>query len=210
MKQRAWRVAAAVGILTLTLLSGCAGFFVYPGSSGSGSGTGNYVYVVTRTAGTLAAFSVGTGTLTQVSGSPYALGFSPKAVVVDGTKYVYVSGYNSAGLGVLYGYSIGTGGVLNVLNNGFALASGYVENSLDVSPDGNWLLGLDANNTTVDEFLITSGTGILSVPAPVIYSNPGTGVITASQLKISPNGQIVFVALGLAGDVEFTFNSSTT
>ena len=41
---------------------------------------------------------------------------------------------------------IGTGGALSALNNGNAVSSGFDEVSMDISPDGNWLFGLNADN----------------------------------------------------------------
>ncbi|HVT98471.1 MAG TPA: beta-propeller fold lactonase family protein, partial [Acidobacteriaceae bacterium] len=61
--------------------------------------TGSYVYVANRTAGTISAFLLtNTGALTAVSGSPFATGSLPVALVEDKTKaYIAVvcSGGNS-------------------------------------------------------------------------------------------------------------------
>lgn len=210
MKQRKWRVGAAAAISILVFASGCGTFFVYPGSTGGGSGgttTGNYVYVANGTTGTLAGFTVGAGTLAAVSGSPYKLGFTPVSLVVNpANSILFVSGYDSTGTGLIYAFSIGSTGALSSLNNGFAVAPGYEEVSMDISPDGQWLLGLNRNNTTVDEFQINSSNGALSGPAVLAYA--GSGTVNASQVKFSPNGQIVFVALGTAGDLEYTFNTN--
>jgi 6-phosphogluconolactonase len=209
MKQWKWRVGAAAAISILVFTSGCGTFFVYPGSTGGSGGTttGNYVYVANGTTGTLAGFAVGSSTLAAVSGSPYKLGFTPVSAAVNpANSILFVSGYDSTGTGLIYAFSIGSTGALSSLNNGVAVAPGYEEVSMDISPDGQWLLGLNRNNTTVDEFQINSSTGALSGPAVLAYA--GSGTVNASQVKFSPNGQIVFVALGTAGDLEYTFNTN--
>src|SRR5450432_398365 len=107
------RAAAAIGTLGLALATGCGTFFIYPGNlpGGSGSSTGDYVYVANATGQSLAAFSVGTGTLTAISGSPYSLIFSPTAVVVNPPNTrVFVAGTDGT-FGYINVYSIGTGGV---------------------------------------------------------------------------------------------------
>lgn len=197
-------VSAAVPAL-LSLTAGCGSFFVYPGSqtgSGSGSTSGDYVYVANQTTGNLAGFAIGSGTLTAVSGSPYSLGFSPTAVAVNpADTIVFVAGY-----GVIYSYSIGSSGALTLLNtNTVGLADPI---SLDVSPDGNWLLGLDANGLSVDEYSINSSTGQLTLATGISYTGPG-GTVVPRAIKVAPNHNYVFAALGTGGDLVFPFNTST-
>lgn len=207
------RAVAAIGIWALSLTTGCAGFFVYPGSTGTGgtgtTGTGDYVYVANESTESLAGFEVGTGSLTAVTNSPYSLGFVPKSVVVNpADTLLFVSGYGSAGA-VIYAYSIGTDGALTVLNNGSAVSSTLEEVSMAVSPDGQWLMGLDANNSTLDEFQINSSTGELTGPTYMTYSSSVTGTINASQVQVAPNGEYVFAALGTAGDIVYQLDTST-
>jgi 6-phosphogluconolactonase (cycloisomerase 2 family) len=217
MRQWARRAGLATVIVILSLTAGCGTFFVYPGSQsggGSGSTTSDYVYVANQTTATVAGFSVGSGTLTALSGSPYTLGYTPVALAVNPSDSIlFISGYTSAGLGVIYAYSIGSTGTLNILNNGLAVSTGYAEVSLDISPDGQWLLGLDANSASlnqvsVDEFQINSSTGALTLPVLVPYSFTGSAAVVPKQVKFSPNGQLVFVALGTAGDLVYTFNTA--
>src|SRR5579863_8497362 len=101
MNRWAKRVAATLGIWALFSTTGCGTFFVYPGNlPGGSSSTGDYVYVANATTSTLAGFSVGTGKLTAVSGSPYTLGFVPTAVAVNpANSIVFVAGTNG-----LYGF----------------------------------------------------------------------------------------------------------
>ena len=194
-----------MGMLGLSLTMGCPGFFVYPGSlNGSGtSSTGDYVYVANATTDSVAGFAVGTGTLASVAGSPFQVPYSPTAVAVNpADSILFVAGING-----IYAYSIASGtGVLTVLNNGLAATSAYVV-AMDISPDGNWLLGLDGNGTSIDEFEINSSTGGLSQAVSTSYS---ATAITPRAIKFAPNGELVFVALGTAGDMVYTFTTATT
>jgi 6-phosphogluconolactonase len=210
------RAAAAIGVLGLSLATGCGNFFVYPGSltGGGGSSTGDYVYVANANSQSLAAFSVGAGTLTAISGSPYLLNFTPTAVVVNpANTRVFVAGSNGT-FGFINTYSIGSGGVLTLMtSNNVASAS---EVSLDVSPDGVWLVGLDAstglalNEVIVESYQIDGSSGALKSGAVGIATYTGSQVpgITPLAVKFAPNQNFVFAAVGQAGDLVFQFDSS--
>jgi 6-phosphogluconolactonase (cycloisomerase 2 family) len=213
------RMAAVLGLLALVWTTGCAGFWVAVNKSNNGGNTANdYVYVAnpngSATAATLAGFAVGAGTLTAVPGSPYTLGFTPTSVAINpADSIVFVSGHTSTGVGVIYAFSIGTGGGLSALNNGYALSSAGEEISMDISPDGQWLMGLNANNTSLDEYGIAYNTSTqalsLSGPSSMPYYNLVTGTISASQVKVAPDGDFVFASLGTAGDLVYQLNTST-
>jgi 6-phosphogluconolactonase (cycloisomerase 2 family) len=200
----------------LLFATGCPGFFVYPGSEkSSASSTGDYVYVADGTAENVAGFSVGTGTLTEVSGSPYAVGFAPSAVAVNpANTIVFVAGSNGV-YGFVNSYAIGTGGVLTLLaSNNLGSAS---EVSIDVSPDGNWLLGLNAGvaiagEVVVSVYQINSSTGQLTLgTGGATYTFPGTPAPTVvpHNVKFAPSQANVFVSAGTAGDVVFSFSDGT-
>jgi 6-phosphogluconolactonase (cycloisomerase 2 family) len=198
-------------------MTGCGTFFVYPGNgnggSGGGSNSGNYVYVANSTTSTVAGYVVGTGTLTAVSGSPYALGFVPTAVAVNPANTIAFVAGNNGIEGFVNAYSIGTGGALTLLMSNDLGSAGEV--SIDVSPDGNWLVGLDSNGPAlsevlVDEYQINASTGQLTLATGGSYTYPsGSATIVPTAIKFSPSAGYVFVAAGTAGDVEFTFNTSS-
>jgi 6-phosphogluconolactonase (cycloisomerase 2 family) len=216
MRRWAGQAVAAIGIWALCLTTGCGTFFIYPGNqSGSGgSSTGDYVYVANAIVGSLAGFSVGTGTLTAVTGSPISLGFSPSAVAVNpANTLVFVAGTNGT-YGFVNVYSIGSTGALTLLmSNNVGAAS---EVAIDISPDGDWLVGLDANGppaqqAIVDEYQINSSTGQLTQGNGAIYQYTGSVIPTINPLgiKFAPNENYVFVAVGTAGDLVFPFSGST-
>lgn len=222
--QWARRVAWAMAVAALSLTTGCAGFWVYPGSqNGSGSGsssTGDYVYVANAETESLAGFSVSSGTLTAVSGTPFNLGFVPTAVVVNpANTIVFVAGVGGI-YGIINSDSIGSGGTLSLLASN-TLGSAE-EVSLDVSPDGEWLVGLDAsgpaqNDAIVDVYEINSSSGQLTaLTSSEIYplSLSGGQVSTPLAIRFGPSignsAWYLFAALGTGGDLEFTFTSNTT
>jgi len=207
-RRRAKLSAAIVAIGGLLLAAGCGDFFVYPGSSGGSGGTtgSNYVYVANQTSNTVAAYAVGTGTLTKISGSPYALSFTPTAATVNPANTVLFVAGVTGGVGYIASYSIGSSGALTLLTtNNIGLADPI---SMDVSPDGQWLFGLDGNGLTVDQYQInaTNGTLTLGNGQTYVISN---ATIVPRGIKISPNGNFVFAAIGTAGDLVFPFSTTT-
>jgi 6-phosphogluconolactonase len=162
------------------------------------------LYVVNQGSDTLSEFSVVPAKLQSVSGSPLTLDANlvPAAVTVSRQNtFVYVGG-----AGAILCYSIGTGGALTQVVAGGATASANFV-SLDTSPDGKWLLALDRLNNLVSVYAINSGTGALALNLSLQYRAPGTGVLNASALRISPNAGVVMVALGTGGDAVFTFDT---
>jgi 6-phosphogluconolactonase (cycloisomerase 2 family) len=204
-------------LMVLACTTGCKNFFA-PNNSTTGGGTtvnsGDYAFVVnSNTSGTspvytLSGFSVGAATLTSLSGFPLTLPFAPTTVVVTpANSFLYV-----AGAGVIYGYTIGTGGALTQIlssTNSAALVNVNVV-SMDVSPDGQWLIALDATTTipTIDTYQIGS-TGQLTVEPIVQYPFQGDAIIVPNTIRIAPTGTYVAAALGTGGDVLFSFDTTT-
>jgi 6-phosphogluconolactonase len=198
-------------VAAVSALAGCSGFFVPPtngGNGGGGSTAGNHAYVAnsdtkTPANSTIAGFTVGTGTLTAVPSSPLTLGYPPTTMVTTPTdSFLYV-----AGPGAIYAYTINADGSLTGSSGGAAVAIVNVV-ALDVSPDGNWLFGLDSATTVIDQFQINKSTGALTSVAATPYSVTN-GVVAPKSIRVSPNGTLVFAALGTGGDVIFTFNTTT-
>jgi 6-phosphogluconolactonase len=202
------RVAAVLGLTALCWTTGCAGFWVAVGNSGGSTTTptNDYVYVANATTETVSGFAVGTGTLTSVTGTSYSLGFPPTAVAVNPANSILFVGSNNA----IYAFAIDSStGALSVLNGGGAVGYAAVA-SMDISPDGNWLIALDQNNLTLDEFLINSSTGVLTAYNPTYYPVPSGATVVAHGVKFAPNGDYLFAALGTAGYVVYSFNTSTS
>jgi 6-phosphogluconolactonase len=221
MRGWAGRGVPAVAVWALCLTTGCAGFFVYPGSTTGGgtgtTGTGDYVYVANATTQNVAGFEVGAGAVTPLSGSPYPLGYVPTAAVVNPADTILFVASNSG----IYNYSIASTGVLASLNSGVTAALADVV-SMAVSPDGQWLFALDgvAVNTatgvyalTLYEFQIDSSTGALTLESSAPYSinGPSSPIPVPSQIEVASvsSGVYVFVALGTGGTLVIPFDTST-
>jgi 6-phosphogluconolactonase len=224
-----WAVAmVAVGALTLV---GCGDFFVPENNTGGttgsgGTATGN-VYVANFSRSSLNGFGVvpavaavpavpATGTtpavpavpatpaaLTAIAGLPTALNYQPVSMVVTANNtFLYVGS-----VGGIYLYAINSNGTLTVPTAN-PKPAGVDAVSMTISPDGQWLIALDGTTQQLDIFQINATTGALnSLNPPAVYSIL-SGTWAPSSVRISPNGQLIFAALGTAGDVVFTFNTT--
>lgn len=208
---KCWLVWVAL-MSVLPVLSGCSNFFTDETNTGGGSSGGgtpiggsgsNYVYVVNTLAGSVSGFLLGTGTLTETPGSPYSLGYVPQsAVVTRANNFLYV-----AGTGALYSYTINTNGSISASTLAAGVAIGS-ELSLAVSPDGQWLFGLNSLSATVDEWKINSSTGALTAMQGATYTVTDATPVPL-MLRVSPGGSYLFAALGTGGDEVFTLDTTT-
>ena len=212
----------------MPLLSGCGNFFqcegkadcpVIPGTgTGTGTGTGSvdYVYVANSATGPtyINGYTLASGSLVAATGSPFSLGFSPSAMAVTpANTYLYMASdavLNTAtpGVGNIYGYSIGAGGALSIPTIGDPLVN-ETATSIAISPDGQWLFALNTDTLSLEEYSITSTTGLLTT----FTSYPITGEVgqpvTPASVKVAPSGGYIVVALGTAGAETFFFNTTT-
>ena len=209
--------------LSMLCMTGCKNFFT-PITTTTGTttatptNTGDFAYVAsvntassTNPIYTLSGFTVGTNSLTALSGFPLTLPFAPStAVVTPSNALLYVCGSE-----VLYGYTISSAGALTSIlntNQQEALVNANIIQMV-VSPDGQWLLALDntpnGNIATIDEYAISS-TGQLTATTGAQYALTGTvGTLIPSGIAVSPDGTLVAVSLGTGGDVLFGFTTST-
>ena len=202
-------------------LFGCNNFFVCQKSScpssggGSTSGSGNYLYVSNPTGSStsLAAYDISKGAFTAI-GSPLKLGYVPVALsVTPSDAFLYVASIPGAASPGVYVYSIGSGGALSAGNGGAPVAADEIA-SMDISPDGKFLFTVNVTGLSMTEYQINSN-GSLTITTSVQLPGLGcalTQATPASQscsVKVSPSGQFVVVALGTAGDVIFSYNSTS-
>ena len=194
-------------VVSATLLSGCGGFFIpvcqANGTCGTTPGSANYVYVANQTTSTIAGFSLTSGKLAVLTGSPYAVGGQPDAMVTTPGGTLLYTGLTSGGVLV---YTIGTNGALTVGNSGQLMAQTVPPMNLAVDRTGNWLFQVSNTAPLLSEFQITASTGVLTAPTTPTY--PLTGG-TPTQIYVTPNNQNVFVGLGTGGLDVYTLNAST-
>jgi 6-phosphogluconolactonase (cycloisomerase 2 family) len=200
---QAW--AMIVMVMVLPVFTGCGDFFppVKGGSSGGGTAA-NRVYVANQAANSIGAFAIGTGTLTAVNNSPVATSYKPLSMVVTPNNSLLYVGASTG----IFVYFINSDGSLTTPSSG-SQPAGVFAAALAVSPDGQWLIALDGHSQQLDIFQINASTGALnSLTSPASYS-ADSGTWQPSDLRVSPDGTLIFAALGTAGDVVFTFNTST-
>jgi 6-phosphogluconolactonase (cycloisomerase 2 family) len=200
-----WAVIAVV--MVLPVFTGCADFFPPingGGSSGGGGTSGNRVYVANQATNSIGAFAIGTGTLAAVNNSPLTTTYKPLSMVVTPKNTLLYVG-SATGIFV---YFINSDGSLTAPSTG-SQPAGVFAPALAVSPDGQWLIALDGTTQQLDIFQINASTGALtSVQKPATYSII-SGTWQPSDVRVSPDGTLIFAALGTAGDVVFTFNTTT-
>jgi 6-phosphogluconolactonase len=200
-----WAVIAVV--IVLPVFTGCSGFFPPISGSGSSGGgtTGNRVYIANQAASSIGAFAIGTGTLAAVNNSPVATSYKPFSMVVTPNNTLLYVGSATGGIFV---YFINSDGTLTTPSTG-SQPTGVFAPALTVSPDGQWLIALDGTTKQLDIFQINASTGALtSVNLPATYSST-SGTWQPSDVRVSPDGTLIFAALGTAGDAVFTFNTTT-
>jgi 6-phosphogluconolactonase (cycloisomerase 2 family) len=210
----------APGLLAALVVSlaGCNGFFVKEttgGGSGTGS-TGNYVYASNSTAGstTINGYTLAKGTLTAATSSPYLIGITPTAMVVSrNSSFLYAASAatTASPLAGIYGFSIGTGGALTVLNGGFSFVQQTPIAAMDVSADGNWLVVASTNDgldpVTITAYPLSTSGSVGMATASLTYAPGGAAIVSA--VKVAPSGNFISIALGTPGFITFPFNSST-
>jgi 6-phosphogluconolactonase len=199
-----WWMAIAMAV-SLPAFVGCSGFFPpLDSTTGGGGTTSNVVYVANQAANSIGGFAIGTGTLTAVPNSPVATTYKPLTMVVNpANTLLYVGASNG-----IFVYFINSDGSLTTPSTG-SQPAGVFATSLAVSPDGQWLIALDGTTQQLDIFQINATTGALtSVTAPATYSIQ-SGTWQPSEVQVSPDGTLIFAALGTAGDAVFTFNTAT-
>ncbi len=116
----------------------------------------------------VSGFAVGTGTLTAVANSPVSLGYSPMAMAVTtNNKFLYV-----AAPGNINVYTINSDGSLTGASGGTGVAIANIV-SMDVSPDGQWLIALEGTSllAQIDVFQINASTGALASLQPTDVSD---------------------------------------
>jgi len=214
---------AAGGVSLLLATTGCGAFFQCEGktdcgTSSTSTGTGDYVYVSNSTSGSeyINGYTVGTGTLTAISGSPFSLGYVPVAMKVSpNNNFLYVAAAPGTAETGLWVYGISSTGVVT---GGTQLTSTLI-GAMDISPDGNFLFTIDsATGAVLTEYTLNKSTGAyngtltLSAPggSPLLYCGVTTAT-PASQscsVAVSPSEDFVGVSLGTTGTVIYPYTST--
>ncbi|HEY4358819.1 MAG TPA: beta-propeller fold lactonase family protein [Acidobacteriaceae bacterium] len=204
-------LSAALVTASVISLSGCHNFFSCEGkascpSSGSGTGSGNYLYLSNSSKGGtyLNGYDVSTGALTVLSGFPTNISITPTAMVITPSNgFLFVSTTTA-----IYSFAISSTGGLTTVNSGAAVATPPAGvQSMDISPDGNYLYALDLVGGSVVQYTISS-TGLLSNQLSFSFPIPVPNTNTAQAVKVAPNGNFVVCAVGTGGDLIYAYSST--
>jgi 6-phosphogluconolactonase (cycloisomerase 2 family) len=178
------------------------------GCTNTTSGTSGNFYILNST--TISGYNINAGTLTALTNSPYALpsGVIPMAMAVDPTgSFLYVSTNNG-----IYLYTIGTGGALTLAQSSYVVGDSYA-NAIQVDKTGNWLLDASSQGGiegALFAYQINPSTGVpltgVSNPSPVAFTTGGV----PQQMAISPDNNLIAVALYSAGTETFPFTAGNT
>lgn len=203
-------------LLGAPILSGCAGFWQKP-ETGNGTGsctvncstaTSGDFYILNSlnsgASGQIAGYSIVSGTLTAISGSPWTLTGAPYAMAMGSSSdYMYVS--TNAGV---YLYPLSSG----VLGTGTPIDTNDQPSSLQVDVTGTWLIEAIqlSGGVQVNAVPITS-TGALSgaqVYSPTYSST--SAALRPGQIAISGDNKYILLAAGPAGVMVIPFNASAS
>lgn len=203
------KIRQASGVLALALLlAGCKNFWQGSTSNSGGCGakcstiSSGAFYVLNSTAGNIgiAGYSIISGKLVALTGSPYSLPSGPYAIAVaPNNRFLYVSSQSG-----IYLYTIGAGGVLTLAST-TPISTDFVAYSMQVDLTDSWLVE-------------ASGSGYLYA----ISISPTTGTTTGSvrqlslagitprQMTLSTDNLNVIVSLGNSGTEVVPFNAAST
>jgi len=199
---------ALLGVFGILGLTGCGEFFTPVNNSGTTTGSTTYAYVTNvgsgGTGGTLSEYSLTSGVLSALNGSPITLTATPTSIVVaPNNAFLYVG----TNLGVFL-YTIGTDGTLTEGNDDTIVYLGPTyPKSLAVDSTSSWLIVANNDSTELDALPISPTTGVptTSTPVSVTLTNP-----SATQVSLSPANTNVLVALGTGGTNVWGFTAANS
>ena len=198
-------LALVVGLSTVTVLSGCKGFFKAVTTT-PGGGTSSFVYVAnvasTGSGGTLTEYSLTSGVLAQLSGSPITLPATPTSLVVAPNNGFLFVGTN---LGIFL-YTIGSDGTLSEGNDNTIVYLGPTQPvSMAIDSTSSWLVIANKTSTELDALPLDPTTGVPTTPTPASITLSAASPV---QVTMAPANNNVFVALGSGGVNALSFTAS--
>ncbi len=194
-----------------TLFAGCAGFWDLPPSTTTTTTTtttesSGVFYVLNQTTKQIAAYYISTGTLEQVSGSPYSLSSAPSCIAIaPGGGFLYVGTVSG-----IYLYSIGSGGALTIGNGGTVISSD-IPAAMEVY--GSWLIdtfSAATGSVQLDAIPINASTGAYTGSGPEPSQAFNVANASTIQMALSPDGTNLFVALQTGGTIVVPFTSGNS
>jgi 6-phosphogluconolactonase len=199
-----WLAAACV-LSAAALLTGCGEFFT-PVNNNPGSGTSSFAYI-TNAGGTLTEYSLTSGVLAQLSGSPITLSVAPTAIAIaPNNAFLYVG----TATGVFL-YTIGSDGTLTEGNDDTVVylnAAGLTVSSMVVDATSSWLILTYQNSTEIDALPIDPTTGVANSTTAATASL--SFATEAPKVAITAANNFIFAALGSGGTEVIGFVPTST
>jgi len=213
------RAGLSLALLGLVVpLTGCP-FFVCQKASCTDNttgttGTGDWVFVSNSASGTnyISVYTVGTDSLTPVSGSPFAISFEPVAMAVStNDQFLYVAAPAGSSAPGLWSYSISSTGTLS----GATQQNSNLIGAMAVSPDGNYLYTVDTTTGSVlQQYSLNASTGAATIgPQGAAPNGNGcqfvsTPISQECSIAVSPQENYVALSMGQAGTAVFPYSST--
>jgi hypothetical protein len=187
---------------------GCGNFW-QPPSTGGGSCTtncttatsGDFYILNAGTTPEIVGESVVTGTLTALTGSPWAVEGTPYSMAIDPAGNFLIVSTTSG----VFSYPI-TNGALGTA----VVVSSDQAYAVRVDTTGNWLLEAiqGTGGVTIGAVPISSSTGANSGTEQTVSFNVTSAALQPNKMAISGDDAHIFVALGAGGTLVVPFTSS--
>ena len=164
--------------------------------------TGRFLYVVNDASpGSVAALATNTttfdGSLTPITGSPFAVGNFPVGIAEDPAgKYIYVTNNSD---GNISAFSVGAGGSLSPLSTPtFSTGSGATSSPgiPAIDPTGSFLYVPNSGDGTISIFSIAPATGLLTAVGSPVSTGAGS---LPTMVAITPSNKFLYVTDGAVG-----------
>lgn len=209
LREARMKIRQASGVLAFALLLvGCKNFWQTTSPSGGGCGakcaniSSGVFYVLNSTVGNtgIAGYSIASGKLVALTGSPYNLPSGPYAIAVaPNNHFLYVSSQSG-----IYLYAIGTAGGLTLAST-TPIFTDFAARSMQVDATNSWLVEASASGFLY-AIPISPSTGMT---AGSVQQLSLVG-ITPRQMILSPDNLNVIVALGNTGTEVVPFSAAST
>jgi 6-phosphogluconolactonase (cycloisomerase 2 family) len=166
---------------------------------------GGFLYSANAGSANISVFAIdpNAGALTEVTGSPFTIGFTPLNMqVTPSGSYLYVTGPGQL-LGTIATFSVNAG-VLQLVS--LTSSEGVNPSGLAIDPTSTYLYVANSSSNSLAIFTIASSGGLTQVPgSPLadIYNDP-------IALVLDPKGQYLYVANQTSNNVAVYSIDSTT
>lgn len=210
---RMWKRGTALlafgALSAMPLASGCGAFFQCEGKSdcpatSGGTDNGDVVFAANEQSTGIYAFYLSGSQMYAVAGEPFSTSFAVQSMVTARTNgYLFVA----SAVGI-YSYVVSSAGVLS--SGTEQVVTSYPQVSMDVSPDGKWLVAVDSSLSTapaVKVYQISSGT--LTLESETVLASVGGRTLSPQMVRFSPDNNYIGVAMSGNGVLVVPFVDST-